>query len=333
MTAPAHTADIGGRALSVGLSRVSVGLPRGVESVDDVLLRAGHGAVESRMFGKFFGLRNSPVLAHDERMSDLLVQAGRAALGDGTAGVVLYGHTVLTQEFGLRGGFPDRLRTELGLPGAAFYGFSHINCTSVLRCVEFARRYLGRRDADPDDRVLVLGGDHGSISHLSRYFPGLTVAGDAAVGVVIQSSAARSRTRYRYLGGAAGRDARFHRNLKMSAAENSLFGRVCLEQTVQTVKRAADGAGLGLDQIDWVMPHLSNRMFWRSFSTLSGVPRERICLDLLPERGHAFGTDALMALEHADRTGRLRPGDRCVLASIGQGAYFQAVVVEVEEDS
>jgi 3-oxoacyl-[acyl-carrier-protein] synthase-3 len=119
----------------------------------------------------------------------------------------------------------------------------------------------------------------------------------------------------------------------MSKDEFAQFGKVCSEQAVVTVRKAAGTAGLGLEDLDWVMPDLSNRMFWRTFSSLSGVPKEKICLDLMLERGHNFGTDALMALEHADRTGKLRPGDRCALVSIGQGAYFQSVIVEVVEDS
>jgi 3-oxoacyl-[acyl-carrier-protein] synthase-3 len=73
-------------------------------------------------------------------------------------------------------------------------------------------------------------------------------------------------------------------------------------------------------------------MFWRTFSIQSGIPRDKICLDLMPETGHSFGADALMAMEHADRIGRLQPGDRCALIAIGQGAYFQAMIIEVLAD-
>jgi len=119
----------------------------------------------------------------------------------------------------------------------------------------------------------------------------------------------------------------------MSAEEAALFNEVCCEETVRTMRRAAEAVGLTTDQVDWVMPHLSNRMFWGRVSKRSGIPKDRICLDLIPELGHNFGADALIALEHADRSGRLRPGDRCMLVAIGQGAYFQSMVVEVKEDS
>jgi 3-oxoacyl-[acyl-carrier-protein] synthase-3 len=99
------------------------------------------------------------------------------------------------------------------------------------------------------------------------------------------------------------------------------------------VRRAAHDAGIATGQIDWVLPHLSNRMLWTGFSKDSGIAWDRICLDLLAERGHNFGIDALMGLEHAERCGRLRPGDRCALVAVGQGAYVQSVIVEVGEDA
>ncbi|SFC88503.1 3-oxoacyl-[acyl-carrier-protein] synthase III C-terminal domain-containing protein [Streptomyces aidingensis] len=312
----------------VGLERVAVRLPGRVEKVADIMRRTGHDPAESRLFKTLFGLRHSPSLAPGEQWEDLLTAAGREALGGGHASLVLYGHTLLTQEFALRGGFADRMRARLGLPGSRFFGLSHINCVSVLRGVELARRYLRRPGVSPDDRVLILGGDHASVHDASRVMPGMAVGGDGVIAVAVRP---HGRARYRYLGGAASRDARFHRK-DLSADRAVLFSQICREQAVDTALRAVRDAGLTPADIDWVMPHLSNRMFWSTFGRLTGIPRDRICTDLIPERGHNFGGDALMALEHAESTGRLRPGHRCVLLSLALGAYFQAVIVEVEED-
>ncbi len=317
----------------IWLSRMSVQLPGRMELIDDILARNGCDETERRMFSRFYGLRQSPTLVPGERMEHLLATAGRMALGTSRASLILYGHTLLSQEFGYRGGFPDWLRAQLGSPDAPVYGVSHVNCTSVLRSVELARTFLASpRGGGTAGPVVVLGGDQGSITDCSRFVPGMTVGGDAALAFTVTAGDSGAGTRYRYLAGATGRDTRFYHNLRMSEAETALFGRVCCSQVVETVRRAADRAGLGLADLDWLMPHLSNAMFWRTFSGQSGVPRERICLDLLPEQGHNFGTDALMALDRADRDGRLRPGQRCALVSIGQGAYFQVIVVEIAEE-
>jgi len=158
------------------------------------------------------------------------------------------------------------------------------------------------------------------------------VAGDCVVAVLVQGPGA-GQCRYRYLGGAVARDARFHRNLRMSPEESAAFAETVRTGMVETVRRAARTAGLDMDQLDWVMPHMSNRTMWRGFSSDSGFAWDRICLDLVPRRGHNYGADALMALEHADLTGLVGPGDRCALVAVGQGAYVQSVIVEVLEDS
>jgi 3-oxoacyl-[acyl-carrier-protein] synthase-3 len=203
----------------------------------------------------------------------------------------------------------------------------------VLRSVELARRYLYRPGADPAGRVLVLGGDQGSAnSDLDRYITGTTVTGDCAVAFTVQRAEGRHRHRYRYLAGASSRDTRFFQTSGMSPENAGLFQKVCSEQAAETLDRAARAAGLSMDRLDWVMLHFSNLMFTRAFSSHSGIPRDRICMDLLPERGHNFGADALIALEHADRSGRLRPGDRCALVAIGLGAYFQAIIAEVVDE-
>ena len=318
----------------IGLSRVAVRLPHSTEAVEEILVRAGSEPMERKMFAKVHGLRESPTLAEDESLEDLLVDAGRAVVGGQPVQLALYGHTQISSDLDRSDGYLDGLRSRLGLSGTRFFGLSYINCASVLRSVELARQFLARPEADPADRVLVLGGDQGSsYRDWARVTPGVTVGGDAAVGVLVHADAPERRPRYRYLGGAIGRDTRFHRGARMSLQEADLFNVVWYEETARTMLRAVEAAGLTPDQVDRVMPDLSNRMFWGKVGKRTGIPKDRFCLDLIPELGHNFGSDALIALEHADRTGRLRPGDRCLLCAVGLGAYFQAMIVEVREDS
>jgi 3-oxoacyl-[acyl-carrier-protein] synthase III len=314
---------------TLGLSRVSVRLPEGTESVDRVLERAGRGLFERRMIKRFHGLRDTPTLAPGERMEDLLVAAGREALAGCGADVVLYGHSHVVQEFATRPGFGRRLCAALGVPEAEFYGVSHVNCVSVLRAVEIARRYHARSAARPGDRVLVLGGDQGSYDDSARVIPWVTVAGDAAAAVVVHSSGGHESPRYRYLAGAALSDNRFHRLLRMTQEELTLYPETCLQHVATALREATDRAGLRTTDLDWIMPDLSSAMFWRNLCHKTGVERDRVCLDLLPAQGHNNGIDALSALRHADLTGRLRHGDRCALVALGLGAYFQVIVVEV----
>lgn len=242
---------------------------------------------------------------------------------------MLYGHSQVVQEFATRPGFGRRLCAALGVPEAEFYGVSHINCVSVLRAVEMARRYHDRPGAGPADRVLVLGGDHGSFAGSARIVSGVTVAGDAAAAVVVHSDRGPALPRYRYLSSAAHRDHRFHRSLRMTREELARYPQACLEHTAAALREAADRTGLAITDLDWIMPDLSSALFWRNFCRETGVERDRVCLDLQPAQGHNNAVDALSALQYADLTGRLRNGDRCALVALGHGAYFQVIIVEV----
>jgi 3-oxoacyl-[acyl-carrier-protein] synthase-3 len=317
--------------MNVALSRMAVGMPGRMEPVDTILARNDHTVAERRMFDRVYKLRQSPTLPEGERMADLLIRTGKQALAGRRASLVLYGHTLQIQPFAHTGGLAGRGRLGLGLPGVPFYGVSHVACTSVLRSVQLGGLFLNRADHARDECVLVLGGDQGSVSDQTRIVPGMTVGGDAAVAFRVERT--EQGGRYRVRSTATGRDTRFHRSLRMSAEELRLFGAVCADQLVETVDRALAGAGLTRADVDWVMPHLSNAMFWKTVASRSGIGLERFRTELLPVQGHNFGTDALMALDHADHAGDLTPGQHCVLISLGQGAYYQVVVIEIAEES
>ncbi|WP_189049069.1 3-oxoacyl-[acyl-carrier-protein] synthase III C-terminal domain-containing protein [Micromonospora sonchi] len=317
--------------MTITLSRVTIRLPRRLDPVDEILERSGRPRTERRLMTRVYGMRSSPTLDDGERLLDLLVDAGRAALDGRLTSLVLYGHTLLVQPFGHDGELAAALRAGLDQPGANVYGVSGIACTSVLRSIELAARYLGRPGAADDETVLVLGGDQGSLGSASRVIPGFVVCGDGAAAFTVR----RGRGRYRYLAGAAARDTRFHHNLRMSDEDAREFGASSVQGVVRAIREALAGCGLVPSDVDWILPARCNRFVWQAICRELDLGIDQVHLDLLADQGHIFGLDALLSLAHMDRGGQLRPGDRCVLVAIGQGAYFQASVVEVtpEEDT
>ncbi|MFD4372912.1 3-oxoacyl-[acyl-carrier-protein] synthase III C-terminal domain-containing protein [Streptomyces sp. NPDC058486] len=309
--------------MSIRLSAVATRLPQHVEPVADFLVRQGLSPRERRVFDRVYSLRETRVLEDGESFEELLLDAGAEALRGERADLVLYGHTLLSQPMAYGTGFAGRVRRRLGTPGTPVFGVSQVACTSVLHSIDLAARYLTRTDG-PERRVLVLGGDQGSVSDGPRFIPGVTVAGDGAAAVVVR----RGHGRYALLASARDKDTRFHQNLRLDEESAPLYGAATAEGAVRVVRAAVARAGLSLEDIDWVLPHHNNAMFWRSFSSMTGVPRSRIVLDLLPRYGHTFGIDGLLGVAHLDRAARLRPGERCVLVALGQGAYFSALVIE-----
>jgi 3-oxoacyl-[acyl-carrier-protein] synthase III len=280
-------------------------------------------------------LKVSVAVDTGDNLENLLVAVGARALRDEPVGLVLYGHALPAPRFGAVPGLADRVRAGLGLGGVPFFGISQVAGTSVLRALDYARRYLDRMaayDVPGDDGVLVLGGDQGNTIDSTRHAPGTTFLADTAVAFLVRSDNSDRPGRYRYLGGATRRDPRFHRGQRLCESQQRLFDQVSADQAADVAHTALAQAGLSGSDVDWVMPQANAAMSWRAFARRVGVAPDRVRLDLIPAGGHTFGVDALVALANAERADQLRPGDRCLLVAIGDGAYFQAAVVEVTAD-
>ena len=162
-----------------------------------------------------------------------------------------------------------------------------------------------------------------------RIMPGFAVCGDAAAAFVMR----RGEGHYRYLGSAATRSTRFHRNSRMTEQEAKLFGATSSANVAAVVDAALARTGLERSDVDWIMPHMANPMMWRRVSRDAVLRHGEDLSRAAHDPGHVFGVDGLLALAHADRAGRVAPGARCVLVALAQGAFFHATVVEVMADS
>ncbi|HEX4724035.1 MAG TPA: 3-oxoacyl-[acyl-carrier-protein] synthase III C-terminal domain-containing protein [Pseudonocardiaceae bacterium] len=307
--------------------------------MDEYLAQAGRTAAANHAGYGPVDLKVSPTLDTGDALEELLVAVGLRACQDDPVGLVLYGHALPAPRFGTEPGLADRVRVGLGLAGVPFFGISGVGGTSVLRALDYARRYLERRaayDVPGYDGVLVLGGDNGTVVDSARHAPGTTELADTVVAFLVRPDSAvggvDAAGRYRYLAGATSRDARFHRGQRLGPVRQRLFDQVCAVQVLATANSAMRQAGLTGADVDWVMPQASAALSWRVFAKSLGVEPDRVRLDLIPAGGHTHGVDALVALANAERADQLTPGQRCLLLGIGDGAYFQAAVVEVTPD-
>jgi len=91
-----------------------------------------------------------------------------------------------------------------------------------------------------------------------------------------------------------------------------------------------DAAGVALADIGLILPHNVNVVTWQRLCLLLEFPPERVLLDNVADNGHVFCTDAFANYQTAVERGRLRPGDRYLVATVGagDGATFAAMVFE-----
>jgi len=85
-------------------------------------------------------------------------------------------------------------------------------------------------------------------------------------------------------------------------------------------------AGLGPDDVDWVVPHQANRRIIDATSRKLGLPAEKVVVTV-DEHANTSAASVPLALDVAVRDGRVKPGDLVVLEAMGGGFTWGAAVV------
>jgi 3-oxoacyl-[acyl-carrier-protein] synthase-3 len=95
----------------------------------------------------------------------------------------------------------------------------------------------------------------------------------------------------------------------------------------QATQQAVTAAGLGYDDIDLFVYHQANGRILTAVAERIGLPVDRV-VDCIGELGNTSAATLPLALDHSVRAGRLREGDRVLLAAFGAGFAWGATVVE-----
>ena len=91
---------------------------------------------------------------------------------------------------------------------------------------------------------------------------------------------------------------------------------------------ALENAGLGLKDVDWIIPHQANQRIIDALAHRLAVPAERVIANL--DRVANTSTASIpIALDEEIRSGRIRGGDIVVMTGFGAGVTYGAVVVRI----
>ncbi|MCK2241320.1 MULTISPECIES: ketoacyl-ACP synthase III family protein [unclassified Crossiella] len=119
----------------------------------------------------------------------------------------------------------------------------------------------------------------------------------------------------------------FNRKHGMSFA----LRRVAQGQTT-VLKHALAEAELELAEADWViLPNFGRIRLESLYYDRFGIEQARTAWDWGRTVGHLGAGDQFAGLDHLVRTGAVKPGDKCVLVSVGAGYSWGCAVVEIEE--
>jgi 3-oxoacyl-[acyl-carrier-protein] synthase-3 len=215
-----------------------------------------------------------------------------------------------------------QVRAALGLEHATAFALTHHACASGLLAVDLCGKLLAA-DGVPDALALVLTGEK-TFTLAAQTVPGTAINGEGAAAVLVRAGGDRDRM----LSYASRTHGRFYECLSLTEARFAEFQQVYTPALAEVMLAAVERAGLTLDDVALVLPHNVNRVSWVRLARHLGLPLERVFLDNVPVTGHCFCADPFINYQTARELGRLRPGDRYLLASVGLGSTFSAMVFE-----
>jgi 3-oxoacyl-[acyl-carrier-protein] synthase-3 len=311
--APARTARV------VGLGHR---LPDRVVPNGPIAERIG---VDSEWIVRRTGIRERRYAAPDERTSDLAVAAARRALSDARlkpADIDLVLVATMTPDE-LTPNTAPLVAEALGLKVAAFdvgsactgwlsalsIGAAQVETGRAERVLVIGAETLSRITNPDDKRTASLFGDGAGAVVLSP-------EGDGAIGPVLLASD----------GGMGDTIIANHSDRVLIMDGHTTFNmavKVLSESTVAAVERA----GLTLDDIDLFVYHQANGRILKSVAEKLELPVERVA-DYVGETGNTSAASIPLTLSLLREDGRLRPGQKLLLAAVGAGFTWGAGVVE-----
>ena len=103
--------------------------------------------------------------------------------------------------------------------------------------------------------------------------------------------------------------------------------RFAVNAMCRSVKKVLEKAGIGAEDVTWVVPHQANIRIIEFAIKKLGIPRERYMINL--ERyGNTSAASVPLALDELFRSGKMKRGDKVVLTAFGGGLTAGALLFE-----
>ncbi|MBD7952110.1 3-oxoacyl-[acyl-carrier-protein] synthase III C-terminal domain-containing protein [Oerskovia rustica] len=305
---------------------VAAHIPSHRVDIADIADELGITPLDLGVFRRFFGLREIRT-ARDDDLTTILLAAARALPGlrgnEHRVRYVLGARTVATVAPLGRNPIHD-VADALGLGHAVVLTLTQHACASGLLAIDLAGRLLAS-DGEPDGLALIITGEKAS-SPGTRMIEGTTVMGEGTAACLVSAAAPGDRL----LAYATRTWGEYHQ-VPLPPELAAPFGQAYTTELAGVVAEAVAQAGLELDDLRLILPHNVNRVSWKRVCRHLGYPMDRVHLDLVPVTGHCFGADAFINYSHADAAGLLSDGDHYLMAAVGLGATFSAMVFQYRE--
>jgi 3-oxoacyl-[acyl-carrier-protein] synthase-3 len=297
-------------------------LPDRVVANTEIAERIG---VDSDWIVRRTGIRERRYAGREERTTDLALAAARRALTDADTrpseiDLVLVATMtpdeltpntapLLAHALGIGVGAYDVGAACTGWLSALSAGAAQVETGRAGRVLVVGAEILSRIVDPGDKRTAMLFGDGAAAVVLGP-------DGDGEIGpILLESDGAMSET------------------ITASHAERLLHmdGHTTFNKAVKVLsdstEEVAARAGVGLEDIDLFVYHQANGRILRSVAEKLELPEERVA-DYVGETGNTSAASIPLTLSLLREDGRLRPGQRVLLAAVGAGFTWGAGIVE-----
>lgn len=282
------------------------------------------------------GIHRRHIAAEDERTSDLAciaavnaLRASRREAKDIDLIVLATATPDLT--------FPAtsaRVQAELGISQGAAFDLQAV-CSGFVFALATADNFLTRGQFK---RALVIGAE--TFSRIVDWEDRGTCVlfGDGAGAVILEAQAnagdrgvistfLRTDGRMHDLLYVDGGPSETNTVGKVRMVGNAVF-RHAVEHISAAMLEACARAGVGLDAVDWFVPHQANQRILDGVARKLGIPVERV-VSTVAEHGNTSAASVPLALDTAVRDGRIKPGDLVLMEALGGGLTWGAALVRV----
>ena len=282
------------------------------------------------------GVERRHHVADDETTSDMCVEAAKVAIDDAGIDVsdidfILVGTTSPDLIFP---NVATLVQHRLGIPPCPAFSLEAA-CTGFIYALTTADKFIKAGEATC---VLVIGAE--CVSKLINWADRNTCVlfGDGAGAVIVKPSDEPG-----IIGTHLGADGQYKdllyypagasKNLAIAGTDdaaiimqgNEVF-KVAVKTLVNVATQALESAGIGLSELDWLIPHQANIRIIQATAKRLGMPMDKIVLTI-QDHGNTSAASVPMALDVSVRDGRVQRGQLVLLEAFGGGFTWGSVLM------
>ena len=287
------------------------------------------------------GIKERRVAAKDEQTSDMAAKAAlkaieQAKISPKEINLILVATATPDMLFPATACFVQK---KIGATNAACLDISAA-CAGFLFGIEIAQQFI---TSHTHDTVLVIGAE--KLTSITNWTDRNTCVlfGDGAGAAILRHRGSNHGVISTHIGsdgkytdilfmpGGGSRCPITRENVDLNLVTIHMIGKEVYKQAVTAMlsaaKKALEQAGLSIHDIACVIPHQANVRIIDAIADRLGISRDKMFVNV-DRYGNTSAAAVAIALDEANRSGRIKPGDYVLMVVFGGGLTWASTVIE-----